>query len=410
MMGTHTLNVPSASGGDMPVIDVDSHFMEPMDWLEVTAPHLADQIAPPVTFFDFMRSGQAAIVPRLAEELRPEDPADLMAPSFRRLMQELSELQPDAFESSSEDPYYAGAARVQELDAQGVDTQFLNFTYASGATLRAMQADRMDLFADIQAAYNTFTADMVAGHTDRLIPVCRMNIEDIDWCVAEITRMRALGSRAFWVIQNQQMSLTHPDYDRLWSAAEDLGMIAYVHVFFSRAGSPPHPSWANNGRGLAAYQEGVAVSDRSDVRNFINAMVFDGVFERHPKLNMLIAECGYSWFLPMVHDFDNRVKGVFADGSPQESFYKLPLRPSEYLARQVKISPLAGAVDNGDEFFTVAEMLERLPDPDMFVYSSDYPHIEGRQHARKLFEDQLPADDMIRERFYGGAMAEVLGN
>jgi predicted TIM-barrel fold metal-dependent hydrolase len=395
----------------MRVIDVDSHFHEPMNWLEITRPDLAAQIAPPLTFFDFMRSGQAALVPRLPEEFRPQDPADLMAPSFRRLMQELSALQPAAYDSSDQDPYYAGAARVKELDAQGVDVQFLNFTYASGATLRAMQANRMDLFADIQAAYNTFTAERVAGYTDRLLPVCRMNIADIDWCIAEMTRMRELGSRAFWVLQNEEMSLTHPDYDRLWSAAEDLGMIAYVHVFFSRAGNPPHPSWANNGRGLAAYQEGVAVSDqRSDVRNFINAMVFDGVFERHPKLNVLIAECGYSWFLPMVHDFDNRVKGVFADGSPDTPFYKLPLKPSEYLARQVKISPLAGAVDNGDEFFTVAEMLDRLPDPSMFVYSSDFPHLEGRQHARKLFEDHLPVDDKIRASFYGEAMEKVLAS
>ena len=395
----------------MPVIDVDSHFMEPMDWLEVTAPRLAEQIAPPVTFFNFMRSGQAAATVRLPEELRPEDPADLMAPGFRRLMEELSDLQPAAYAAASDDPFYAGAARVQELDVQGVDVQFLNFTYASGATLRAMQAGRMDLFADIQAAYNTFASNMVEGYSDRLLPVCRMDISNIDWCVAELTRMRARGSRAFWVLQDDEKSLSHPDYDRMWSAAEDLGMIAYVHVFFSRGGAPPHKSWANNGRGLKAYQEGVTGADaRADIKGFLNAMVFDGVLERHPRLNVIIAECGYSWFLPMVFEFDNRTKGMFADGTPQESFYKLPLEPSEYLARQVKISPLAGAVDNGDEFFTVADMLERLPDPDMFVYSSDYPHIEGRQHAKKLFEAELPADDTIRERFYGGAMAEVLGS
>jgi uncharacterized protein len=396
-------------GGAMPVVDVDSHFHEPMDWLEVTRPDLAEQIAPPVTFFEFMRSGQAAATVRLPEELRPDDPADLMAPSFKRLMQELSALQPDAYDRSGDDPYYAGRARAAELDAQGVDVQFLNFTYASGATLRAMQAGRMDLFAEIQAAYNTFTADMVEGYSDRLLPVCRMDMSDVEWCVAELTRMRARGSRAFWVIQDDEKSLTHPDYDRMWSAAEDLGMIAYVHVFFSRNGSPPHKSWANNGRGIAAYQEGVAGGVASgDVRQFLNAMVFDGVFERHPRLHMIIAECGYSWFLPMVFEFDKRVKGVFADGSPDESFYKLPLKPSEYLARQVKISPLSGAVDNGDEFFTVAEMLERLPDPSMFVYSSDYPHIEGRRDAQKLFEDHLPVDEKIRELFYGGAMAEVL--
>jgi predicted TIM-barrel fold metal-dependent hydrolase len=380
-----------------------------MDWLEVTAPELAKQIAPPVTFFDFMRSGNAAMMPMLPEHLRPEDPADLMPDSFRYLMERLSALQPDAYDASGTDPSYAGPARLLAMDEAGIDVQFLNFTYASTATLRAMLAGKPELFPAIQSAYNTFTANMVEGHTDRLIPVARMNIEDIDWCIAEITRMRALGSRAFWVIQNPDMSLTHPEYDRLWSAAEDLGMIAYVHVFFSRGGTV-HPSWANNGRGLAAYREGVAASDqRADIRNFLNAMVFDGVFERHPKLNVLVAESGHSWFLPMVHEFDNRVRGIGADGGQEKSFYKLPHLPSEYLARQVKISPLSGFVDTDSEYFTIAEMMERLPDPGMFVFSSDYPHLEGRHMAKKLFDDLLPDDETVRANFYGNSMTEVLG-
>jgi predicted TIM-barrel fold metal-dependent hydrolase len=394
----------------MSVIDVDSHFLEPMDWLEVTAPELAEQIAPPITFFDFMRSGTAATLPKLPEAIRPKDSADLMPNSFRYLMERLSALQPDHYDPSGGDPSYAGIARLKAMDEVGIDVQFLNFTYASAATLRAMQAGKPELFPAIQSAYNTFTADMVAGHTDRLVPVARMHIDDIDWCIAEITRMRALGSRAFWVIQNPTMSLTHPDYDRLWSAAEDLGMIAYIHVFFSR-GEVVHPSWANNGRGLAAYKEGVAAGDpRADVRNFISALIFDGVFERHPKLQLLIAECGYSWFLPMMHEFDYRVRGIGADGGKEESFYKLPLLPSEYLARQVKISPLAGFVDTDWEFFTMAEMMDRLPDPSMFVFASDYPHLEGRHHAKKLFDDRLPADETLRANFYGNSMAKVLAS
>ncbi len=252
---------------------------------------------------------------------------------------------------------------------------------------------------------------MVAGHTDRLIPVSRMYMADIDWCIAEITRMRELGSRAFWVTQHPTMSLTHPDVDRLWSAAEDLGMIAYVHVFFSRPAHPAHPSWANNGRGVAAYKEGLVPSDSSiDVKNFLNSMVFDGVFERHPKLNMIIAECGHSWFPAMAHEFDVRVQGVGADGGKEESFYRLPLLPSEYLARQVKLSPLAGFVDIGHEYFGIADMLERLPDPDMFVFSTDYPHLEGRYDAKKLYDDMLPDDPHIRANFYGESMARVLAS
>ena len=392
----------------MVVIDVDSHFHEPMDWLEVTDPGLSSQIAPPLRFMDFMRSGTAALMPNLPGAARPDDPADLMPLSFRWLLERLDGLQPDRFEGSADNPFFMAEARLKAMDEVGIDVQFLNFTFASSGVLRAIQAGRPDLVPNVQTAYNTFTARQVAGHTDRLMPVCRMHIENVQWCVAELARMRQLGSRAFMVTQHPTMSLTHPDFEPLWSAAEDLEMLVYVHVFFGHPQA--HPSWANNGRGLAAFREGVSAADqRAEIRNFVNAMVFDGVLERHPKLQILISEAGYSWVPPMAHDFDYRVKGVGADGTAEESFYRLPLLPSEYLARQVKVSPLPGFVETGWEYFSLAEAFERFPDPDMLVFSSDYPHLEGRYHAGKLLEDRLPADEGLRSRFFGETMAGVLG-
>ena len=121
----------------------------------------------------------------------------------------------------------------------------------------------------------------------------RMHIEDVQWCVAELARMRQLGSRAFMVTRQPTMSLTHPDFEPLWWTAEDLEMLVYVHVFFGRPQA--HPSWGNNGRGLAGFREGVSAPDqRAEIRNFVNAMVFDGVLERHPNLQILISEAGYS--------------------------------------------------------------------------------------------------------------------
>jgi predicted TIM-barrel fold metal-dependent hydrolase len=390
------------------VIDVDSHFHEPMDWLEVTDPALSSQIAPPHRFMDFMRSGSAALMPNVPDDVRSGDPADLMPSSFRSLLERLDSMQPDQFEDAADNPFFMAEPRLSAMDEVGIDVQFLNFTFASSGVLRAMQAGRPDLVPNVQSAYNAFTARQVDGHTDRLMPVCRMYIEDVQWCVAELTKMRQLGSRAFMVTQHPTMSLTHPYFEPMWSAAEELEMLVYVHVFF---GWPQaHPSWGNNGRGLAAFREGVsAANQQGEIRNFVNAMVFDGVLERHPNLQILISEAGYSWVPPMAHEFDYRVKGVGADGATEESFYRLPLLPSEYLARQVKVSPLPGFVETGLEYFSVAEAFERLPDPDMLVFSSDYPHLEGRHHAGKLLEDHLPSDEGLRSRFFGDTMAEVLG-
>jgi hypothetical protein len=45
----------------------------------------------------------------------------------------------------------------------------------------------------------------------------------------------------------------------------------------------------------------------------------------------------------------------------------------------------------------------------MLVFSSDYPHVEGRHHAKKLYDRHLPTDETLRAGFYGDTMAAVLG-
>ena len=65
--------------------------------------------------------------------------------------------------------------------------------------------------------------------------------------------------------------------------------------------------------------------------------VLDGLFERHPRLPMILAECGHSWFPTFLFDIDAKTTKIAMDGSPQENFYKLPLKPSEYIRRHVRV-------------------------------------------------------------------------
>jgi predicted TIM-barrel fold metal-dependent hydrolase len=392
---------------DMRIIDIDSHFYEPMDWLTVRRPDLAAELPPPGRFMDQIRTMHSLGVRALPESDRPDDPLDLMTKEFRKHTEKMDLLQPETLDLSSEDPYYMASGRLRMLDEIGVDIQFLNPTFGMDVFFSSLAAGKKELIPQLQAAWNDFAADQVYGHTDRLMPVCQVYTDDIEWTVKEMHRMRALGSRAFHISQHPTKSLTHPDYEPMWSAAEDLGMVAYVHVMFGR--SVPHPSWVNNGRGVAAFQESVVPSDpRAETRNLINAMVFDGVFERHPKLYLVLAESGTAWMPWFVHELDHRLTKLAMDGLPQDNFYRLPLKPSEYIARQVKVSPLIGFTETGFEHLSIVEVLEQLPGDDMLVYSSDFPHVEGRRDAVTAFDKYLPDDVKVRDRFYGGTMADVL--
>jgi hypothetical protein len=70
-----------------------------------------------------------------------------------------------------------------------------------------------------------------------LLPVTALDFHDVDAAIAEMTRMRARGSRAFLIgtIPVPGVPIMHPQFDPIWSAATDLGMIALLHVGYQPA-------------------------------------------------------------------------------------------------------------------------------------------------------------------------------
>ena len=393
----------------MRVIDVDGHFHEPVDWLVESRPDLAAELPPPPRFMQTLSTVHSGIAASLPDDFPvPEDPLDLMMAEFRVHCEKTDVLQPSHYDPESHDPLYRGDGRVALCDEVGIDVQWMGATFMSGVIVQAMTTGRGDLVPSLRAAWNSWAADQVAGFSDRLQPIMQADMTDVDWTIVEMTRMRAYGSRAFHVDQHPTKSLTHPDFEPMWSAAEELGMAAYVHVRFGEA--PRHPSWTNNGRGVAAFQQtsGTPAEMRSETRAFLTAMVIDGVFARHPDLRVVLAETGMSWLPSYLVEIDFKTSRVGMDGLAQSNFYNHPLSPSEYIQRHVRVSSLVGFIESGLEFMPLTEVFERLPTPDLIVFSSDYPHVEGRLNAVQYYNENLPKDPAIRERFFGASMEDFL--
>ncbi len=265
--------------------------------------------------------------------------------------------------------------------------------------------------------------DSMYGFTHRLMPVTQIDLNDVPASIAEMTRMRALGSRGFAISESPvgmgrfggdgksalARSITHPDFEPIWDVAEDLGMAAIAHVGFSR--ERIQFGWANNGADdLSTYSLlSMAIAPQLGPQLLLGALVYDGVLERHPALTVIIEEVGISWLPHLVSVMDHAVgrakRTQLADGVYRPDFagraYKLPLAPSEYLRRQVSVTPLV-----------VNEPLRPVLDavgPEMLCFSSDYPHVEGTDSAVAICERQLSGyAPGVRECFYG-RVAERLG-
>jgi predicted TIM-barrel fold metal-dependent hydrolase len=80
---------------------------------------------------------------------------------------------------------------------------------------------------------------------------------------------------------------------------------------------------------------------------------------------------------------------------------RLELAPSEYVRRHLKFTPYPGE--------PVGWMIEQCG-PELFMFSSDYPHPEGTTDPLGKFEAELDGVSQAdRDRFYAGNFVELIG-
>lgn len=284
--------------------------------------------------------------------------------------------------------------RLAWMDGAGIDAE--NVICLEGASY-ARYVDDRTLARDAVGTCNTWLADQVDGHADRLMPVTCLELTDMTWAIAELTRMRERGSRTFLISSLPLPGLPpmHPYFEPLWSAAEDLGMIAAVHIGYNPTAFDP--AWANTDDMTVLRHLGVSQGHQS-LQLMMNGMVFGGVFDRHPNLTLLFAEFGLHWFAGTIDHMESRGPAV-----PESAIYMGPypyeLTPAEFVRRNIRITPLPRTHQSP------VRLLEDYPE--CVVFSSDYAHNEGNPapvaHYDALLAD---VDPRMRDAFKGGTIAE----
>jgi len=379
------------------IIDVDAHFEPGDDWLE-PYPSLAARLpklnpgllAVDTIVGDLLRNVPEAEQPPL-EALLPPGLLTLFGQEKTDEKERRAE-----FEGKNQFQVANAQARLKWMDEQGIAVQ--NVICLSGVVYTRF-IDDQQLRQETLRAANSWLADTCATSGGRLLPVTALDFADLDWAVAELTRMRARGSRIFLIPAYPVNGIPpiHPNWEKIWSAATDLGMAPMVHTGFEHMSFDP--GWANTGGDVTLLRMIGGSHRHVAPTTMLNGMVYSGVFERHPKLTVMLAEVGTGWLPFLYREIDDRV-------SPTARLFlgdwKLPLKPSEYLARNVRATPLSGGNDQ-----PLPRIMDELPD-DMIVFSSDFPHFEGFSDPARYYAEALAnvtADR--RDRFLGGAALEI---
>jgi predicted TIM-barrel fold metal-dependent hydrolase len=387
--------------GETRVIDVDAHFEPAADWLD-EFPALKAELPEllPDTDPRFRMDSGEMFAYFVSDDLLRNVPRERRMPigqlttPVMQLMFDPNRPEGVGYPGSDQfKPMTDPAARVAWMDEVGIAYQHV--ISGAGYTL-ARAIDDVDLSHRALEAVNTWMTDAASDHRDRIRPVTSLRFDDLDWVVGELTRMRERGSRAFLVSAEPAGGIPpmHPDFDKVWAAATDLGMIAHLHV-----GMNPglfHPAWANTDD-PAIIRLISLQNPHHSAQVFLTAVVFGGVFERHPNLTVLVSELGIDWFPGWV----TKVDSMAAPGvSPLVvGDYRWPLTPREYVERNVRISPIPAVHESP------LALMEQVPG--VAVFSSDYPHFEGNPNPLAYYDQELaPVEDASRSRFFGGAIAE----
>src|SRR5262245_50685426 len=379
------------------VIDIDSHFEPGREWLD-PYPGLAARLPKLDPALLAVHSIVGDLLRDVPQHERPPL-EELLPPGLLTLFgqERIAEAERRAEFAGKEQFQVANAkARLAWIDAQGIRIQ--NVICLSGFAY-VLFLDDLALRQETLATCNSWLAETCAPTRGRLLPVTALDYEDLEWAVAELTRMRERGSRIFLVPAYPVNGIppSHPSWDRVWSAATDLGMAAMLHTGFEHLRFDP--GWANQGGDVTLLRQIGGAHRHVAPMTLLYALIYSGTFERHPELTLLLAELGVGW-LPFLHrEIDDRI-------SPTAELFvgkwRLPMKPSEDLARNVRASPLSSGNDK-----PLPRSMEELP-ADMIVFSSDFPHFEGftdpMGHYAKALVDVA---EERRNRFFGGSIADV---
>jgi uncharacterized protein len=131
----------------------------------------------------------------------------------------------------------------------------------------------------------------------------------------------------------------------------------------------------------------------------IGTLVIDGVFDRFPSLRFGVIEQGASWLPGFMRNLD---AAATAFSRNEERLRALSARPSEILRRQLRVTPYPHE-DTG--------WIIRNSAPEMCLFSSDYPHVEGGRNPLARFDASLAdTTEQEQQRFFFDNFVDMMGD
>src|SRR3954454_14880828 len=355
----------------------DSHFLEPEDlWHQIMPRSQADRMPKTTRIND----GDEELVEDDRKSFTRKLPKVMTAKNAQtgETIAEMSHRPPGARDVKR---------RIQDLDEEGIWGEVRYQSIGMWANL----IEDPKLIAEAARAENEWlVSEIKSVAPDRLVPAALMPMVDVDDAIAELRHAKDIGLHICSIPSGRAAARedwNHKEWDPFWAAAEEADMVLGFHI--GTTGSD-QAKYRGRGGALINYVDSVQDGQYAAMK-----LVAAGVFERNPKLKILVSEAGATW----VPYFGDKLNEAYRQHA---MFVSPPLEksPKEYLYTNVYAS------FQHDE--TAPAAMSAMGYPNV-MFGSDYPHLEGTYgHTQKTLHDLfVGVDDKARERITRGTFEEL---
>jgi predicted TIM-barrel fold metal-dependent hydrolase len=246
---------------------------------------------------------------------------------------------------------YEPAVRLQEMDADGVDAEVL---YPTPRLTQAIFANPdVEYHVAMVQAYNDWISEYAGYAPERFGGLAMLPNAGAEAALAEISRvLDRKGMRGVVMGRYPNGSLElEPEDEKVFAALAERGVPLSIHV--SLATSMPSAHRAK----LPGYGRFY------DAPNRMIELIFSGLFDRYPTLDVYFAETDFGWLPYVKEQIDNNYQRL----DPLSQF-GLQMLPSEYIERHFHFGYMTDTFGIQHRDYVGAERI---------LWSNDYPHISA---------------------------------
>ncbi|GIX47268.1 MAG: hypothetical protein KatS3mg131_1479 [Candidatus Tectimicrobiota bacterium] len=256
--------------------------------------------------------------------------------------------------------------RLQDQETDGIQAEVV---YGILGISNRMHDD--EATAVVYRIYNEYAASLWRTHPERFAGLGCIPNHDVAQAAAEVRRAVALGMRGVeFNVSTARYPLWHPYWEPLWEAVEECHVPISFHTLGVGTELPedvsPTVRLAAQATRLTEFQMAMA--------RHLAAVIFGGVLERHPRLQVVLAESGIGWIPYVLERMDYEWEDQF-------QALELTMKPSAYWHRQMYATFQQDA--------TGIRLLDLLGE-DRIMWGSDFPHPDGLwPESRQFIARQL---------------------